>query len=170
MMPYWPPDSAPTVPEMMPQASTPGPAAVPYNGPGFALGSDIAAPVPDVSPASTPGPGVLDAATGGATMPVSPLAAPNVNPYEAGAPDPIYVGGDADAGGRDTVAASVAQAVANAEARFGELRGDTYGMGSHIGDLISFPPSPLDTPAGPGETDPSGHYYDPPRAYGNEPQ
>jgi hypothetical protein len=56
--------------------------------------------------------------------------------------------------------------VANAEARFGELRGDTYGQGSTIGDVMSFGPSPLDPGAGPGLTDPSGALYDPPRNYG----
>jgi len=92
-------------------------------------------------------------------------------PYAPGSPDPIYVGGDADAGGRDTVAGSPAEAVANTQARLSELQGDTYGFGSHIGDLLNFGPSPLDPGAGPGLTDPSGHYYDPPRAYeGNEPQ
>ncbi|HEY5989172.1 MAG TPA: hypothetical protein VIV12_22745, partial [Streptosporangiaceae bacterium] len=55
--------------------------------------------------------------------------------YAPGSPDPVYTGGDADAGGRDTVGGSVAEAVSNAEARYGELQGDTYGQGSHIGDL-----------------------------------
>jgi hypothetical protein len=78
--------------------------------------------------------------------------------------------GDADPGGRDIVSGAVAGAVAAAEARFGELQGDTYGLGSHIGDLMNFPPSPLDPGAGAGLTDPEGHYYTPPRAYeGNEP-
>jgi hypothetical protein len=92
-------------------------------------------------------------------------------PYAPGSPDPVFTGGAGDAGGRDTVAGSPAGAVANAKARYGELQGDTHGFGSHIGDLVNFPPSPLDPGAGPGLTDPAGHYYDPPRAYGgNEPQ
>jgi hypothetical protein len=91
-------------------------------------------------------------------------------PYAPGSPDAIYVGGDADAGGRDDVAGAVAAAVAAAEARSGEHQADTYGQGSTIGDLMSFPGSPLDPGAGPGKTLPEGHYYDPPRAYGNEPQ
>jgi hypothetical protein len=91
-------------------------------------------------------------------------------PYAAGSQDPIFVGGDADAGGRDDVAGDVAQAMANAQARYGEHETDTYGQGSVIGDVVTLPPSPLDTPAAPGVTDPSGHYYDPPRGYeGNEP-
>jgi hypothetical protein len=158
-----PADTPPQVPPQMPQAGA-GPAPVPYGGPGWALAPDTAGP-PDVSPDATPGPEVMGGLPGG-----SPLAAPNPNPYEPGMISPVYAGGDADAGGRDTVSATVAGAVANAEARFGELAGDTYGLGSHIGDLMSFPPSPLDPGAGPGLTDPEGHYYTPPRGYeGNEP-
>jgi hypothetical protein len=63
-------------------------------------------------------------------------------PYEAGSPDGITVGGDADAGGTDIVSATVAGAVASAAARYGELQGDTYGQGSHIGDLMDLPPAP----------------------------
>ena len=92
-------------------------------------------------------------------------------PYAPGEPDPIFAGGDADAGGRDDVAGDMAQAKANAEARYGEHETDTYGLGSHIGDVITFSGgSPLDPGAAPGETAPEGHYYDPPRGYeGNEP-
>lgn len=151
----------------MPQATTPGPAPVPYTGPPMSVST--LAPVPGVSLTSAPGGDVLAGVTGANYVTEAPLRAPNVNPYEPGAPQVIYTGGDADAGGRDDVAGSVAAAVQAAEARFGELQGDTYGQGSRIGDLVNFPASPLDTPAGPGETDPSGHYYDPPRAYGNEP-
>jgi hypothetical protein len=80
---------------------------------------------------------------------------------------PIYAGGAADAGGRDIVSGTVAGAVAAAEARFGELAGDTYGQGSHIGDPMTLPPSPLDPGVGSlGEALPSGAYYDPPRNYG----
>lgn len=86
-------------------------------------------------------------------------------PYAAGEPQPVRFPGDPDPGGRDDVAGTVAGAQAAAEARYGEHQGDTYGQGSVIGDLVTFPPSPLDTPAGPGLTDPSGHYYDPPRGY-----
>jgi hypothetical protein len=162
-MPYWPPDTPPTVPPQMPQAAA-GPAPVPYGGPSWPLAPDTAGPPPDVSPDRTPGAGVLAGVPGG-----SPLAAPNPNPYEPGMISPVYAGGDADAGGRDIVSATVAGAVAAAEARFGELQGDTYGVGSHIGDLMPFGPSPLDPGAGPGLTDPEGHYYDPPRTYGDEP-
>lgn len=169
-MPYWPPDTPPGEPAQMPQATSPGPAPVPYGGPGFALAPDMRAPVPAVDPGSAPGSTVLDGVTGANHVTEAPLRAPNVNPYEAGSPQAIYAGGDSDPGGRDDVANAVAAAVNAAEARFGELRGDTYGQGSVIGDLMTFPPNPLDPGVGSlGETDPSGHYYDPPRTYGNEP-
>jgi hypothetical protein len=55
---------------------------------------------------------------------------------------PIYTGGDDDAGGRDPVAGSVAGAVAAADARYLQLQSDTYGQGSHIGDLMDLPVVP----------------------------
>jgi hypothetical protein len=88
-------------------------------------------------------------------------------PYAPGSPDPVHTG--QPGAGADDVAGDVAAAVTNAEARFTGRQSETYGQGSVIGDLMTFPASPLDTPAGPGLTDPSGHYFDPPRAYGNEP-
>lgn len=92
-------------------------------------------------------------------------------PYDAGSLSPIQVHGDADAGGRDDVAGSVAAAQAAAEARYREHQGDTYGQGSTIGDLMQMPASGLDPAASsPGTTDPAGSYYDPPRSYnGDEP-
>jgi hypothetical protein len=63
--------------------------------------------------------------------------------------NPIYVGGDADAGGRDSVAGSVAESVAAAVARYGELSADTYAQGSQIGDGITIPPVPAYTPPPP---------------------
>jgi hypothetical protein len=153
----------------MPQATTPGPAPVPYTGPEEQPEPPDYA-IPGVSATATPGPGVLAGVAGANYVTSSPLAAPNPNPYEAGSVSPVVWPGDNDPGGRDIVSGAVAGAVAAAEARFGELRGDTYGLGSHIGDLMQFPPSPLDPGAGPGLTDPEGHYYTPPRAYeGNEP-
>ena len=87
-------------------------------------------------------------------------------PYAAGAPSPIQAHGDADAGGRDDVADSVAGAVTAAEARFHEHQTDTYGLGSTIGDVMTLPPNPLDPGVGStGVTDPSGGFYDPPRNY-----
>ncbi len=81
-----------------------------------------------------------DRRPGGQQMPVSSFDIQA--PYAAGSPDGIYAGGDADAGGRDIVAGDPAGAVASAEARLGELQGDTYGQGSHIGDLMTLPGSP----------------------------
>ena len=87
-------------------------------------------------------------------------------PYAPGSPQRISTAGDADAGGQDIVAGSVAEAVASAKARFGELQGDTYGQGSTIGDTYALPPSPLDPGVGSlGETLPTGHFYDPDRRY-----
>jgi hypothetical protein len=88
-------------------------------------------------------------------------------PYDPGTLSPVQAHGDADAGGRDDVAGSVAEAQANAEARFREHMSDTYGQGSTIGDLMTMPPGGLDPAASsPGTTDPSGAFYDPPRNYG----
>jgi len=163
-MPYYPPDTPPEVPPMMPQATTPGPAPVPYAGADQGPEPPVYS-VPGVSAGHTPGAEVMGGVPGG-----SPLAAPNPNPYEAGSPSPVMFPGDADPGGRDIVSGAVAGAVAAAEARFGELQGDTYGQGSHIGDVVTLPPSPLDPGTGSaGETLPAGHYYDPPRTYGDEP-
>jgi|SRR5215471_21739588 len=63
-------------------------------------------------------------------------------PYAPGNPDAIYAGGDADAGGRDDVAATVAVAQANAMARQAEHKTDTYGQGSQIGDYLTLPEVP----------------------------
>ncbi len=154
-MPYWPPDTPPP-PHGVPQmpAADQGPAPVPYAGPGWALAPDMLAPVPDVPSGLAPGAGVLIGVTGANDVTEAPLAAPDINPYEAGAPQAIYVGGDADPGGRDIVAGSVAGSVAAAHAWLGELQGDTYGQGSQIGDALPLPSGVL------------GGFYDPPRDYG----
>jgi len=168
-MPYWPPDTPPETPGQMPQASTPGAAPVPYAG-GDQRPEPPLYSVPGVSPDHTPGPQVMQGVAGANYVTSSPLAAPNPNPYEAGAPSPVLFPGDADPGGRDIVSGAVAGAVAAAEARFGKLQGDTYGLGSHVGDIVPLPASPLDPGVGlTGTTDPAGHYYDPPRSYGDEP-
>jgi len=67
-------------------------------------------------------------------------------PEAAGSPDGIYAGGDADAGGRDDVAGTVAGAQAAAEARYREHQGDTYGQGSQIGDGMDLPPQDFSVP------------------------
>jgi hypothetical protein len=63
-------------------------------------------------------------------------------PYDAGSPGPIFVGGDADAGGRDTVAGTVEGAVSNALARAAECASDTYAQGSQLGDSITLVANP----------------------------
>jgi hypothetical protein len=47
-----------------------------------------------------------------------------------------------------------------------EFQADTYAQGSTYGDLMHFPPSPLDPGAGVGNTEPLGGFYDPDRDYG----
>jgi hypothetical protein len=80
-------------------------------------------------------------------------------PHAAGSPDPIFAGGDADAGGRDDVAGDVAAAQAAAQARYHEHQGDTYAQGSVIGDAMNLPAKTSDGSNG-------GAFYDPPRDYG----
>ncbi len=63
-------------------------------------------------------------------------------PYDAGSPAPIFVGGDADAGGRDTVSGTVDGAVGNALARSAETASDTYAQGSQVGDTVHLTPAP----------------------------
>jgi hypothetical protein len=62
--------------------------------------------------------------------------------------DPVQFPGDADAGGRDTVAGDVAAAQSAAEARFREHESDTHGQGSTIGDIVTLPHSPMDPAVG----------------------
>jgi hypothetical protein len=69
------------------------------------------------------------------TAPVGAIPAEHANVGTS----PIYAGGDADAGGADIVSGSVAGAVSNSQARYGELSSDTYGQGSQIGDSMNLP-------------------------------
>lgn len=150
----------------MPAAGGPGPAPVPYGG------ADLSPQVYDVGVLADAGgatSAVLDGVTGLNTT-QSPVAhdvaaGPADAPYYPGPLHPIDAAGDADAGGRDDVASTVADAVANATARWHEFQSDTYGQGSTYGDLMDFPPSPLDPGAGVGNTKPTGGFYDPPRDY-----
>lgn len=150
-----------------PQAMSPGPAPVPFGGsrpsepPAYGATLDVADAaaevmngIPSIS-GVTESPAAHDVSAGLADA-----------PYYPGQPDPIFAAGDSDAGGRDDVAATVAGAVANATARWQEFQSDTFGQGSTIGDLMHFPPSPLDPGAGVGNTAPAGGFYDPPRGYG----
>jgi len=56
------------------------------------------------------------------------------------------------------VADSVAGAVSSAQARYGEFQGDTYGQGSHIGDLMQLPDVISDMSKHTGGSD-AGSYY-----------
>lgn len=161
------PGSAP----QMPAAPGAGPAPVPYGGadlspepPGYA-----AADFADAGGASS---AVLAGVTGLNTTESAAahdIAAATVDaPYYPGPLAPINAAGDADAGGRDDVAATVAAAVANAEARWHEFQSDLSGQGAVYGDLMTFPPSPLDPGAGVGNTSPVGGFYDPDRGYGGQ--
>src|ERR1017187_3777194 len=157
----------------MPQASSPGPAAVPYAGadqspqpPDYGVPEAVFADV---------GAAVMSGVTGLGTT-ESPaahdIAAGTVDaPYYPGDISPINAMGDNDAGGNDDVAGTVAGAVAAADARWHEFQSDTFGIGSTYGDIVTLPPSPLDPGVGSlGTTDPEGHFYDPPRDYGGQTQ
>ena len=150
-----------------PQAMSAGTAPVPYAGrrpsepPGYAVtldlgdaASEVMSGIPSM-PGLSESPAAHDIAAGTADA-----------PYYAGAISAIDAMGDADPGGRDDVAGDVAGAVANATARWHEHQADTFAQGSVIGDLITFPPSPLDPGAGVGNTAPTGGFYDPVREYG----
>ena len=80
-------------------------------------------------------------------------------PYAAGSPDAIYTGGDADAGGRDDVAGTVAGAQAAVEARYAEHSSDQAGQGSTIGDLMDLPPTVSEISKHTGGTGASGYGY-----------
>lgn len=153
-----------------PQAGAAGSAPVPFAG---------ASPVepPGYGPAALDlvdaGAEVMNGVPGMPTVVESP-AAHDITagladaPYFPGSISPVNAAGDPDAGGRDDVAGDVAGAVAAATARWREFQSDTYGQGSTYGDLMTFPPSPLDPGAGVGNTTPTGGFYDPPRGYGGE--
>jgi len=155
------PDSPPPpggVPQM-PQASMPGIAPVPYGGPDESPEPPVYSPQPVTF--ATPGVVVLAPAEGGLLQESSyahDVNAGLVANFYPGAPSPIGVHGDADPGGRDDVAGTVAGAVANAEARYLEHEGDTHPAGGQLGDLLGVP---VETSGNFG-----GAFYDPPRDYG----
>lgn len=165
----------------MPAAPNAGPAPAPYQG------ADQSPEPPDYAVSlgvlDDPGVNVMSGVTGLNTT-ESPVAhdvnagAPDA-PYYPGPLSPIFTGGDDDAGGRSPVAGDPAAAVANSTGRWRELQSDlgstgTPGPGAQpvhagvIGDLMNFPPSPLDPGAGVGNTSPIGGFYDPDRDYGGE--
>lgn len=149
-----------------PQAANSGTAPVPYAGPrpaeppGYGVTLDLADAAAEVMSGipSMPGlseqPWAHDASAGVADA-----------PYYAGALSPVDAAGDADAGGRDDVAATVQGSVDAATARWREHMSDLRAGGT-IGDLMTFPPSPLDPGAGVGNTMPTAAFYDPTRDYG----
>lgn len=162
------PDTPPVAPGQMPQAGA-GPAPVPYGGP------DERPEPPAYDPVAvtfaTPGVVVLGGVEGNAVQEsgyAHDVNAGLVTSFYPGQMSPIQAHGNADAGGRDDVSATVAGAVANATGRYLEHEGDTHGIGSTIGDLMTFPPSGEDPGAGAGNTLPTLAFYDPPRGYGGE--
>jgi hypothetical protein len=153
----------------MPAAPNAGPAPAPYGG------MDLSPEPPGyAAPAFADAGGVTSAVLNGVTglgttqSPVAHDAAagPPDAPYYPGPLVPINAAGDDDAGGRDDVAGTVAGAVANAEARWREFESDILPQGGTYGDLMTFPPSPLDPGAGVGNTLPTAAFYDPDREYG----
>jgi hypothetical protein len=127
----------------MPAVSGSGSEPVPYTGPGVSTEPPTYS-VPAFTDAGGATSAVLAGVSGNALQESAyahDVNAGLVAPFVSGVPQVIYVGGDADAGGRDDVAGTVAGAVANAEARWHELAGD---QGSHIGDDMTVPPVPED--------------------------
>lgn len=131
-------------------------------GPEFPPGpANSGAPAYGVPPLvfGTPGGEVMGLASGGIIQEAAyahDLAAGAVAPYYPGAVSPVLVGGDADAGGRDDVAGSVAASVASAEARYMEHESDTH-TGT-LGDVIDLPAPASGQPG-------VGSFFDPPRDY-----
>lgn len=150
----------------MPQAPTAGSAPVPYAGPN--LQPEPGTYAVDLGPLADAGAQVMSGVTGLGTT--ESAAAHDIAagladaPYFPGSLSPVNAAGDADAGGRDDVAATVGGAVDAATARWRELQSD-LGAGGTIGDLMTFPPGPLDPGAGVGNIAPMGGFYDPPREY-----
>ena len=169
----------------MPAAGS-GPAPVPYAGPdlqpeppdyGVNLG-----PLSDAAAAVMAGVTNLGTTQDPSAHDVNGGTSGLVTPYYPGQIDPIDAAGADDPGGRSDVAATVAQAVANATDRWQNLQADTYSpgpvigtavagkpdqqQGSVIGDLMTFPPSPLDPGVSVGNTLPTAGFYDPDREYG----
>lgn len=163
------PDSAPSPPAMMPQAGS-GPAPAPYTGPDQSPEPPAYAVTAVVW--NLPAQDVMGGVAGNAVQEsgyAHDVNAGLVAQFYPGAISPIGVHGDADAGGRDDVAGTVAGAVAAATGRYLEHEGDTHPQGSTIGDVMPVSSPPADPGSGPGEALPTGHYYDPPRSYGDEP-
>lgn len=180
----------------MPQMDNPGPAPLPYpGGRDQAAGNPPvyeAAPL-QMSPADGyvvhPSVGPLNTTQDPSayTMDGNPGPSPLATPYVTAPISPIHVHADNDPGGRSPLSDTVAGAVANSTARWQDLQSDTFKggpvvgtviqnepnlsafpqqQGSVIGDLVDFPPSPLDPGAGVGNTLPTAAFFDPTREYG----
>jgi hypothetical protein len=152
----------------MPSAPNSGPAPVPYGG------ADLSPEPPDyaadLGPMSDPAADIMSGVVGTVESSVAHdvnAGAPDA-PYYPGPLSPVNAAGDPDAGGRADVAATVAEAVANATGRWQENQAFTMQQGGTAGDLMQFPPSPLDPGAGVGNTMPTGGFYDPPRDFGGD--
>ena len=150
-----------------PQASSAGSAPVPYQG------ADQSPEPPDYMAELGPmgdAAGAVMAGVSGPTV-VESGAAHDIAagladaPYYPGPVAPIDLG---PKGGpsRDDVAGDVAGAVANATERWHAYQRDISPQGIAYGDLMVFPPSPLDPGAGVGNTLPTAAFYDPTREYG----
>jgi len=139
-----------------PQAGA-GPAPVPYSGAGQSPAHYEAPAIPF----GPPGGDVLAGVSGNAVQESGYAHDQNaglVTPYYGGAISPIQVHGDADAGGRDDVASTVAGAVNAAEARYSEHEADTHAQGSVIGDLMQL--APVDSNPAVGSNEPWGPFTD----------
>lgn len=140
-----------TPPPHLPAAPNSGPAPVPYAGPDLSPEP----PVYDLGEmtVSYPGALVMAEAQGGVLQDSAgeddPSAGVADAPYVPGEISPVFAGGDADAGGRDDVAGTVAGSVAAATGRYIEHESDTHAQGSVIGDLVTLPPGVLDLPQQP---------------------
>ena len=130
----------------MPAAPNSGPAPLPYGG------ADLSPEPPTYNiPAFTDAGGatsaVLDGVSGNALQEsgyAHDINAGLITPFVSGHAQQIYVGGDNDAGGRDTVTGTVAGAVANAEARWKEYESDIVAAGAMYGDQLQVPAVPED--------------------------
>jgi len=65
----------------------------------------------------------------------------------------------------DPTAGTVAGATSAAQAYYMSHEAKTHPQGSELGTVLAVGMPPLDPAAAPGEAEPSGAYYDPPRGY-----
>jgi len=152
------PDTPPSEPAQMPQASMPGIAPVPYRGPDESPEPPVYGP-PDVT-WNLPAQDVLAGAQGGLLQEsgyAHDTGAGLVAPYYPGQVSPVTMPGNPGAAG-DIASGSVAGAVSNATGRYLKHEAETHPAGSSLGDLLGVP---VETAGNFG-----GAFYDPPRDYG----